>query len=981
MIRLAKSLTVKLWQLSLLLVVLTGILTGVARIVVPELSAYRTQAVHWAEETLGQPVKISGMSIRWRGFGPQLILQDVALLSADNREPTLKFAEIRIDFGLIDALLTGTATPRNITIVGAALDVTRNPDGSVAVTGLDTTQADSEKDEIPLVLPWRFSLLDSEVHWEDQLLKIQPHRFYITKAQFAHDGERHQVNINLVLPEDSGKVELSADITGVLHDPNSWAAQFYIASNHLLLPALTKEFQPTGYLLQQGAADLKLWGRWQAGDIDQVQGQLSLKNLQLSHSQQQEHANPQWLNVEYLASNFQWQKQGADWRFDAADIEFQRINQALQRSNLSVVSQDTRLQLDADALELADILAIAAILPLPDDVSKTLSGLQPHALITELRINYEDAADTPKWHATGQLNNLHYLAWNNIPGVKNLSGRIEANPKSGALLLDSQLIEIDFNGLFRAPLHLQTLSGLLQWEQLADTGWHIHSNELIAQNSDIETRTRLLMNIPNAPDQSPFLDLQTDYANGTVSSVHHYLPTGIMNDGVVEWLDRALVSGHITSGSCVVRGHLSDFPFDNYKGRFEVLFGVEDLVLNYFPGWPRLEEVSTEVRFLDNSFDVWIVDGKLLNSEIQQAHGWISKLSESTPFKLTGTVHGSLNDNLRLLRESPLAEDFAATVSGMRAEGEADVEIDLAIPLAEINPPPFRIDGQVGFKNSTLHLDDWQLSLTKMQGNLLFNQDGIRAKGIQTQTMNTAVQVDMGISPAMPDATRVTAKAHVATATLADRFSGMGLEQLDGATDWILQLDIPNKVTQSDAAALISAESELVGIAIDLPAPLGKTASETRHFQLATNISKQPQQPLKGRYGDILDFSLLLDASDPSALALQRGEVRMGGGQAVLPDSEGLHLHARLDEFDITPWLLDRVDDLESAGAEVEVPVSAIDIAIKRLHKDELTLNDVTVKLAQDNRGWSGHVATDFFDGHAEIPTNLKKKGHHIEVG
>jgi len=979
MIRLAKALTVKLWQLSLLLVILTGILIGVARIVVPELSAYRAQVVQWAGETLGQPVKISGMSIRWRGFGPQLILQDAALLSADNREPTFKFDEIRIDFGLVDALLTGTAAPRNITIVGAALAVTRNPDGSIAVVGLDTTQADSEKDEIPLILPWRVSLLNSEVRWEDQLLKIQPQRFHIAKAQFAHDGERHQVNINLVLPEDSGMVELSADITGVLHDPNSWIAQFYIASDHLLLPTLTKEFQPADYLLQQGTAELKLWGRWHAGEIGQIQGQFGLNNIQLSHSQEQEHANPQLLNVEYLASHFQWQKQDEGWRFDAAGIEFQRTNQALQRSNLSIVSQDTHLQLDADALELADILAVAAILPLPDDVSKTLSALQPHALITELRVNYKEATDIPEWHATGRLNNLHYLAWNDIPGVKNLSGRIEANPKGGALLLNSQLVEVDFNGLFRAPLHLQTLSGLLQWKPLADTGWRIYSDELIAQNSDLETRTRLLMDIPTAPDQSPFLDLQTDYANGTVSSVHHYLPTAIMNDGVVEWLDRALVSGHLTSGSCVVRGHLGDFPFDNYKGRFEVLFGVEDLVLDYFPGWPRLEEVSTEVRFLDNSFDAWIVDGKLLNSEIQQAHGWISKLSESTPFKLTGAVHGSLNDNLRLLRESPLAEDFAATVSGMRAEGESEVEIDLAIPLADINPPPFRIDGQVGFKNSTLHLDDWQLSLTKMQGNLLFNQDGIRAKGIQTQAMNTAVQVDLGISPAIPDATRVTAKAHVATATLASRFSGMGLEKLDGATDWTLQLDIPNKVTKSDTAALISAESKLKGIAIDLPAPLGKTAAESRPFQLATKISKQPRQPLKGRYGDILDFSLLLNINDTNALALQRGELRLGGGQAQLPKSEGVRLHARLDEFDIAPWL-DRAKELDSSGTKGKLPFSNIDIAIKQLHKDELTVNDVALKLAQDNQGWSGHVATSLFDGDAVIPTDIKQKAIILDL-
>jgi len=974
MIRLAKALTIKLWQLSLLLIVLAGILIGAARIVLPELSAYRNQAVQWAEEALGQPVTISGITLRWQGFGPQLILEDAALLNADTREPSLQFAEIRIDFGLLDTLITGTALPRNITIVGAALHIERHPDGSVIIAGLNNTQTDPNE-TTALALPWRLSLLDSEIFWDDQRLKIKPLHLHITQAQFAHNGKRHQASVEIDLPENSGNVQLFADIEGTLDDPNTWAAQFYIGSNRLLLPTLLKAFQPKDYLLQQGTANLKLWGRWQAGKIDQVQGEVDLQNLALLHILEKEKSLPQPLTMTRLKGDFQWQQQQQGWRIDVADIGLQHNNQSGQKSNLSIIAQNTHrpnptLQLDLDRLELADILPIIKILPLPNNASNALAGLQPQALIKQLRVNYEDNLT---WHLSGQLTNLHYLAWNNIPGVKNLTGQIEATPKSGALRLDSNLLELDFNGLFRAPLHLQTVSGLLQWEQLPEIGWRIYSDELIAKNSDLETRTRLLMDIPNAADQSPFLDLQTDYANGTVSSVHHYLPTGIMSQGVVDWLDRALVSGHLTTGSCIVRGHLQDFPFDNNKGRFEVLFGVEDLILDYFLGWPRLEEVATEVRFLDNRFDAWIVDGKLLNSEIQQAHGWIDQLSESTPFKLTGTVDGSLNDNLRLLRESPLAEDFAATVAGMRAEGDARVKVDLAIPLATVNPPPFRIDGLVHFKQSTLHLDDWQLSLKKMQGNLLFDEEGIRAKGIQAETLGTTVQVDMGRSTAISDATRITAKAHVTTATLANRFSGMGLDMLDGATDWTLQLDIPNKVSQSHAAALIAAESQLVGIAIDLPAPLGKTAAEARHFQLSTKVSSKPQQPLQGRYGDILDFSLLLNTSNPDALTLQRGELRLGGEQADLPDRDEMRLHARLDEFDLTPWLK-RAEELNTSGTAGRSPFSAIDIGIKQLRKDELTLNDVALKLIRNNGAWRGHVATRLFDGDVVIPANLKQE-------
>ncbi len=383
MIRLAKVLTVKLWQIFLLLVVLTGILVGVARMVVPELSAYRNQAVLWAEEALGQPVRISGMRVRWRGFGPQLILQDAALLGTDNSKSALQFAEIRIDFGLLDALLTGVAVPRQITIVGASLHAERRADGSVAIAGLDIAQTDPAKGgAAALVLPWRLSLQDSDLFWDDPLLGTEPLHFQVAKAQFAHDGERHQIDVDLDLPEGAGRVQFSADITGALDDPNSWMARFYVASNHLLLPALLKLHPPEDYLLQRGVADFKLWGHWQTGGIDQLLGQLDLRNLQLSQLQHQGNPPSQSLDVEQLAGRFQWRKQDQGWRFDAADIQFQRTNKPGQKSSLSVVSQGSALQMELDALELADVCAVAAILPLPEGVSDALAGLQPQALIT-----------------------------------------------------------------------------------------------------------------------------------------------------------------------------------------------------------------------------------------------------------------------------------------------------------------------------------------------------------------------------------------------------------------------------------------------------------------------------------------------------------------------------------------------------------------------------------------------------------------------
>ncbi len=971
MIRLAKrlapaswALTVKLWQLFLLLVVLTGILVGVARVVLPELSAYREQAVVWAEELLGQPVSVSGMSVRWRGFGPQLILQDVALPGAEpGRSP--RFAEIRIDFGLLDMLRTGAPAPRQITIVGARLQMERRADGTLMVAGLATAPMAAARNGAAALLPWRLSLRESELLWDDRRSGMAPLRLRLIEARFAHDGRRHQIDAELSLPEEAGRLRLAVDATGEPGRPGSWSARFYAASDQLRLPALLQPHLPEAYLLQQGQAGFELWGDWRQEGLEQLQGRLDLRGLRLS---QRRILPPRSLHVERLAGRFQWRRTDQGWRFDAADIRFQQPDRPPGReSRLSLTRQQRALRIELDALALADARAVAAMLPLPDMVSDALAGLQPQALVTQLAIEYAPTGEPPEWRVSGRFKDLQTLPWSDLPGVKNLSGRIEAGPSGGALRLDSPQAALHFEGLFRAPLQLQRLSGLLQWAPLPEGGWRIQSDELTARNRDLETRTRLRMEIPpDGSEQSVFLDLQTDFTNGAISSTPRYLPTGIMDEAVVDWLERALVDGRLTSGSCVVRGYLRDFPFDNHQGRFEVLFGVEELLLDYFPGWPRLEEVTAEVRFLDNRFDVWILEGRLLDSEIEQAHGWIDRLSESTPFRLTGRVAGALGDNLRLLRETPLAADFAATVAGMRAEGEAQVAVDFAIPLSDADPRPFRIDGRVSFRDSTLHLDDWQLSLNRMRGDLLFDEQGIRAKGIQAQTLGTGVHVDLGASPDRPDATQITARAHLSMATLAQRFPGMALERLDGAADWVLQLDIPNRMAQSGAATRVTARSDLVGIAVDLPAPLGKAAADARPLQVSTALGA-PRQPLQGRYGEILDLSLLLDPEAPGRLP--RGEVRLGGGRAVLPDREELRLHVRLDRLDLAPWL-ERME--ADSGAVGEIPFSAVDIAIKQLRRGEWVLNDVAARLVQEAGVWSGYLASRMFEGTLRLPADLK---------
>ena len=58
----------------------------------------------------------------------------------------------------------------------------------------------------------------------------------------------------------------------------------------------------------------------------------------------------------------------------------------------------------------------------------------------------------------------------------------------------------------------------------------------------------------------------------------------------------------------------------------------------------------------------------IFDSRLNQVQGQITDFSNS-PFELKGSVQGALQNNLRLLRESPLAAEFADFAGQMSAEG------------------------------------------------------------------------------------------------------------------------------------------------------------------------------------------------------------------------------------------------------------------------------------------------------------------------
>lgn len=89
------------WSLIAIAVGLSGV-----RLLLSGIESYKADLASTIEELVGAPVEIGRLRARMRGFSPELVLEDIDILSRDtSNKPPIQFNEIRLGINLLDMLV------------------------------------------------------------------------------------------------------------------------------------------------------------------------------------------------------------------------------------------------------------------------------------------------------------------------------------------------------------------------------------------------------------------------------------------------------------------------------------------------------------------------------------------------------------------------------------------------------------------------------------------------------------------------------------------------------------------------------------------------------------------------------------------------------------------------------------------------------------------------------------------------------------
>lgn len=882
-----------LWFGFVTLVVLAAVALSVARLVIPEVAAYREQVAQWASDWLGQPVQITAMDARLSGLRPTLVFQDVRLLDAAGEEALAGFTEARVQLAPLASLRAGRPIPAGLILAGAELAVTRQADGRLLVQGLDapreTGMGEGNLAEWLLSRDY-LAFEDSTLVWTDLGHSGEPLRFSVVNLRLRNAGSRHQLDGTLRLPTSLGEeLRLALDAQGPAALPSSWNGQFYLQGTGLRIEQWLERLPRSGLPALAGHLEAELWGSWGADGLERLTGTLrgeKLRMTQVGHS----------VALDAAGGAFGWEK-GAhrDWELTVQDLRLMRAGERVPSRRVQVRRRDDAWQVQADGLELAPLrdLVLASGL-LPETRSQQLHALAPEGELRGLDLQLDPDRNGYRLQA-----NFERLGWGAVerwPGLRGASGRVRLDQNGGHLWLEEVQGTVEHPSLFRGPLPIAGAAGSVQW-QLGEAGWQLSAPALHLRTPEAEAQATLLL--MGGAGKRPFLDLQARVGTAPVSAIPAYLPAGIIPDEVVAWLDKALLDGRIEEAGVVYHGPIAPRALGDGRAQLAVELDIDRLDLQYRPDWPRLEAAQASARFTGIGMQVNVKQGRLAGSRVGPGTVVISDFSE--PFlAIESVARGEAERLLGFVRQSPLGRG-REVLRDLHPEGPGVVRLRLGVPLLDrvAARRALQYAGTVEFTDGALRLLERRLDITGIRGRFEFDDEGYRASGVRARILGGEATLDVDSAPAGSDGDRliIRGKGRLAGTELARRFQVPALDRIGGASDWWGQLTL--SPAPDEPLVHLQLSSELIGMQLDGPLPVHKPAAQPLALSAVWRTQHNGARILEAALGDRLAVGLAWAEGAPRPARIA---VHFGDGPAPLPLQPGVRVTGVLQTGALGTW-------------------------------------------------------------------------------
>ena len=966
-------------------VIVVAIAVSGFRLVLTTADSYQNEVEQLASSLLKQPVRIGRMDAKLSNFVPTLVFSGVQLVSKKSKKTLFTLSRVEVGLSLSDLIWHQDIVPEKIIVRGMDLYVTRTVEGLINVKGVDINGLDNvDKNESTKALEqWllhegKVAVEDSSLLWVDEQNPGLAWYFDDINFLLAKNSERYQFLLLSKLPHDLGeKIEVSIDLLGDINSPETWSVKAFIESKSININSVKKYIKNSALNLSGGMADIKLWADWGNKKIKQLSGDVKLHNLSYNIN------NKEQVNLKLVSGIFDSEKNENNvWNISVDKFNYVSNATILNESKFS-------LAFDYNDKEIKTFYIKANEFKL-DAVSKIitdnhLTGKNIEENIRDLNLRGDIRNLYIAWK-NNELNNLNAdfrgfstNAKGNIPKVESLSGHIDYENQEGVISLLSKDTVVGFPKLFREDFVFDTISAEIPFSN-TKKGMLFNAQHLEAKNTDVKAHSTATFWLPK-DGSPPHLNFQIHASEGDASKISSYLPVGIMDDSLVKWLDQGILNGKVNKGTIIFNGKLNDFPFDNNNGIFSANIEASNVLINYWNGWPNIENATIIGNFTGQGLNVHLKEGGVKNSTIYNSFAKIESFSKAE-LLIDIKAKGATADAMQYVINSPILPKAKDIINSSRLSGKVEVDIKLNIPLDEEmrKKKSLSYSGRASLSDASLYMLEDKLDIEQVSGDILFSEKKISSDKLFANMFDEKVSVSVSSSKKN---IKISAKGKINPGSIMKRFNVPGADNISGRSEFHGDISFPVKKSKY-AYPTLTINSQLVGVKSTLPEMLYKKEGKKQSTEFKTIFTGKNKTRFSVNFKEKGSAILELKTSKKHTY-LKKGAISFSKNKAVLPKKNILFIDGSINKLTPARWnkIIGEKEDKGSNNFIVNPIVLNLD-TLKLLTTNKIQKNKPSnMSMPRDIPPIQGIIKKLYFDkmflGQLDLKVSKRKDVLHFD--
>lgn len=879
-----------IWIAVAILIIFAAVFSSIFRTLTPWAKQYKGEVERRLSSLVHQTVSINSMEIGWYWFEPVLKLNDLTIKNSNKQ--TIQLKKLLIGVNVFKSLFHWQILPGILYADGMHLRANQKPQGW-EIEGIETSSSANQQSSLQKtqeLIGWlsqQDKVILKNVSIGMQCNNKQFIAIQTLNLSIANSGGFYKIKGDARLQNPSNTYfQLLGSVYWNPAKPSETKGQLYASAQHLK-NAQWQNIIPQSYqMLKAGEGDLSLWLDLNEGTASQVQAQIAFNNMVWRTPY-----NNNNQKIKKLNANLSWKPTKEGWQFNADSIKVATTDSVWPENQFSLIHDKKQQSYQLFAKKILINSLLSQPIHWPAALQKVLV-LKAKGTLTDTQLTVKE---NELFYLVTRFDRLSWQAKGSLPQVRNLSGVLNWQPEEGRLELDTEKATLEAHNYPKIDNLL--VNGAIDWKELSH-GMRISIERLVLSQPQFTLSMRGA--IDEATKESVgMIRLATDFSGKNIQQWLPYLPKSHLKPKLYEWIVNNIKRMDDLSGTMEVAGMGQDFPFDNNNGTFAINAHVSgaDLLIN--SQWQLIKNIEAFVKVNKRNLNVDMVHANAQGVPVKQLNLRIDDIGHDKENLLIHTIiTGGAQKIVNFVLASPLKEKLSIlkkiTVDGLFAL-DLRVEVPLYTDKEEI-----LAQGALNFKDNNILIKHQlvELPLQDVAGTLAFNEQGVLASSLVATGFSYPWHIKIQSLKEPTPITTVAVEGQWSVESLKSRINLPVLALLKGA----FNLNSVLKITKNpDDFDNLNIKSSLQGLAINLPAPLGKAINDSVPLELNLDFNAKNTVRLKANYNGRLSTDIVFQEKN-NLVDINSGEIRLGSANAKAQDTPGLALVGNLEGFDLQAW-------------------------------------------------------------------------------